>query len=131
MKGMVKGEIDELSVRICPSPGVLVAPGKVSFTSERARSIQSSTKGYDDGAEIGMAGFLKSEVQRVVSCGMHGPRCLDASCHHFLKYHDPKSEFYLGEHCVNCCFGDVQRENMWTDPGTSPESKVRAAERLG
>lgn len=45
-------------------------------------------------------------------CAIHGEGCLDASYHHFLKYHDPKSEFYLGGKCVNCRMGQVDRERV-------------------
>jgi len=30
--------------------------------------------------------------------------------YHFYKYHDPDSDYYLGEECVNCEFSDIQRD---------------------
>lgn len=55
-----------------------------------------------------VAALLRPHLERAERrCSMHGDKCLGSGEHHFLKYHDPESEFYIGNECVNCCYSEV------------------------
>ena len=53
------------------------------------------------------------ESKRSASCGFHDTEanklCFTSSDHHALKYHDPSSEFYLGEECVACPIALIEK----------------------
>jgi hypothetical protein len=91
---------------------LLYANWNYMLNEQLAYEIAADAVGFLEGwhADAQTATIPAPAGQSERKCGMHGEDCINPTAHHFLKYHDPKSGFYLGKECVNCCFGRIERE---------------------
>jgi hypothetical protein len=60
-----------------------------------------------------MSGPVKKSDLVARDCGFHDEEankvCFNATDHHALKYHDPTSDFYIGESCAACAVALIER----------------------